>query len=86
MNHNKSAKDFELNNLARNIPPVLRDCGLNGLPWQTRIGRIRDWDKADCNFEHHSLYHVSPRARDLDVFFPRKRAGNWVTRIIACGN
>ena len=42
--HNKSAKHFELNNLARNIPPVLRDCGLNGLPWQTRIGRIRDWD------------------------------------------
>jgi hypothetical protein len=44
VNQSESAKDFELNNLTRNIPQISRDCGLNGLRWQTRIGRIRDWE------------------------------------------
>jgi hypothetical protein len=44
VNQAESAKEFELNNLARNIPQISRDCELNGLPWQTRIGRIGDWD------------------------------------------
>ena len=57
VNHTKRTKEFKHNNLARNIPQIPRDCGLNGLRWQTRIGRIRDWDQADCNFEHHSLPH-----------------------------
>ena len=44
VNQSESARDFELNNLTCNIPQISRDCGLNGLRWQTRIGRIRDWD------------------------------------------
>ena len=42
VNQAESAKEFELHNLARNIPQLSRECGLNGLPWQTRVGRIRD--------------------------------------------
>ena len=42
VNQAESAKEFELHNLARNIPQISRECGLNGLPWQTRVGRIRD--------------------------------------------
>ena len=44
VNQAEGAKEFELNNLARNIPQISRDCGLNGLLWQTRIGGIGDWD------------------------------------------
>jgi hypothetical protein len=42
VNQAESAKEFELHNLVRNIPQISRECGLNGLPWQTRVGRIRD--------------------------------------------